>query len=474
MEKKKLDSIADINTDFPQWYTDVVVKSGLVSYSGVKGCMYIPPYGTALWENMKVNLDARFKKLGVENVTMPLLIPESLFQKEKDHIKGFAPEVAWVTHGGEEKLAERLLIRPTSEVLFCDYFASHIHSYRDLPKKFNQWANIVRWEKNTRPFLRTTEFFWQEGHTLHETKNEAMKMTLAIHKLYCDFAREVLAIPMLAGKKTESEKFAGAVDTFTIEAMMHDGKALQAGTSHFLGNGFSKAFGIKYQSRAGKEQYPFYTSWGASTRLIGGIVMAHGDENGLILPPHVAPIQVIIVPIQTQKEGVLKAAKKFKKSIERVVRTHMDETENSPGWKFAEWEMRGVPIRIEYGPRDIENQTCVVVLRNTREKISVNIADLKKELPKLLQRVHDGMYERALNRLNEMTYDAKNMNEITTLANTKPGFIRAPWCSAEGCEDKLKSEFGITSRCIINDTNETKCAICGEQSKYIVVWARAY
>ena len=472
----KLESITPRSTDFAQWYTDVVTKAGLAGYSSVKGCMYMPPYGTGLWENLRAELDKRLKETGHENVTMPLLIPESMLQREKDHIKGFAPEVAWVTHGGDEKLAERLCIRPTSEVLFCDYFANTIKSWRDLPKLYNQWANIVRWEKNTRPFLRTTEFFWQEGHTMHETEAEARKETMMIFKLYADFAKDVLAIPVISGRKTESEKFAGAVETYSIEAMMHDGKALQAGTSHYLGTGFTKAFGIKYQGRDGREAHPHYTSWGVTTRLIGAVVMVHGDDKGLVLPPRIAPIQVMIVPVQQQKEGVLVAAEELLATVKQVVRAKMDTTDNTPGWKFSEWEMKGVPIRIEYGPRDIQNKTCVVVRRDTGEKIITPLVDLSKELPKLLQSIHDNMYNTALNKMNQMIYSATTLEEMLEIANNKPGFIKAPWCGCESGEALLKEKAGVTSRCIDEsiDTSKMKCAISGKPAKYMVYWGKAY
>jgi len=474
---KQLESITPRDTDFARWYTDVVTKSGLTSYSNVKGCMIMPPYGNELWENMRDELGRRIKKTGAKNVTLPLLIPESMFQSEKDHVEGFAPEFLMVTHSGEEKLAERLVLRPTSEVLFCDYFKNNIHSYRDLPMKLNQWANIFRAEKNTRPFLRTTEFFWQEGHTMHETESEAREMTMQIHKLYNDYLVDTLALPFVEGKKTESEKFAGAVETWTREVMMYDGVALQTGTSHYLGDGFSKAFDITFQNKDKGLSHPHYTSWGITTRMIGAIVMTHGDDRGLILPPKVAPIQAVVVPIMMHKAGVLDAAKELEKSISKTLRTHIDTTDNTPGWKYSEWEMRGVPIRIEYGPRDIENKTCVVVRRDTGEKITIAVDALKDGLPHILEAIHENMYDRALKRQKKMTHKASTLEEIGEIARSKPGFIQAPWCGCEKSERMLKETISLTSRCILEEYPEDtklKCAISGKQAKYLVVWAKAY
>jgi len=397
-----------------------------------------------------------------------------MLQREKDHIAGFAPEVAWVTHGGSEKLAERLCIRPTSEVLFCDYFRDNVHSYRDLPKLYNQWANIVRWEKSTRPFLRTTEFFWQEGHTLHETEAEARAEVLNIlNNVYADFAENELAMPVIKGQKTESEKFAGAVDTYCIEAMMADGKALQAGTSHYLGTGFTRAFDISFTGRDGREANPHYTSWGVSTRLIGGIIMVHGDDRGMVMPPRVAPTQVVIVPIQMNKTGVLDAANGLAASLKKIARTHIDVTDNTPGWKYSEWEMKGVPLRIEIGPRDIENGTVVVVRRDNGEKAVVKQSDLGTEIPKMLDAVHNGLYERAKNRMESMIFPVKTYKEMLDIAENKPGFIRAEWCGAGACEDKLKKDSGVTSRAII-DGGTDKCAICGAKAKHLVIWGKSY
>jgi len=470
--------ITDMNVDFAKWYTDVVRKSGLADYSPIKGCMYIGPYGTALWENIRNELDSRFKALGHENVMLPLLISESMLQKEKDHIAGFAPEVAWVTHGGEEKLTERLCIRPTSEVLFCDFFQKQIQSWRDLPLKYNQWCNIVRWEKATRPFLRTTEFFWQEGHTLHETEEEARAHTIRMWENYADFAKNVLAMPVAVGRKTNLEKFAGAVETYTIEPLMHDGQALQAGTSHYLGTGFAKAYGITFADRSGKIAHPHQTSWGVSTRLIGGIIMSHGDNNGLVLPPRIAPVQVVVIPVQMQKDGVLKATEKLAKSIEKIARVKVDKGDQTPGWKFSEWEMKGVPLRIEYGPRDIENKTCVIARRDTGEKQTLLVADLKKQISLILDQIQNGIYEKALKRNEGMLHEAKTFDEMKELAKTKKGFIKAPWCGSDACEQRIKKEIGLTSRCIPSETFGQKIEVnsicCSSAAKHIVLWGRAY
>ncbi len=394
--KKMVEAITSMDVDFAQWYTDVVKKAELADYAGVRGCMIVRPYGTALWENIRDDLDARFKALGHENIMMPLFIPESLLQKEKDHVEGFAPEVAWVTHGGEEELAERLCVRPTSETVFCDHYANIIHSYRDLPKLYNQWCSVVRWEKTTRPFLRTMEFYWQEGHTMHETAQEAMAETERMLNVYADFCAESLAIPVIKGRKTDKEKFAGAEATYTIEAMMHDGKALQSGTSHYFGDGFARAFNIQFTDRENKLQYPHQTSWGMSTRIIGAIIMTPGDDNGLVLPPAVAPVQVVILPIAQHKPGVLEKAAELKERLSKFVRVKMDDSDNSPGWKFAEYEMKGVPLRLEIGPKDIENGQCVLVRRDNREKTFVPLDELEARIPALLRGVHDGLYRKAL------------------------------------------------------------------------------
>ena len=474
--KKMVEAITSMDVDFAQWYTDVVKKAELVDYAGVRGCMIVRPYGTALWENIRGDLDARFKALGHENVMMPLFIPESLLQKEKDHVEGFAPEVAWVTHGGEEELTERLCVRPTSETLFCDHYANIIHSWRDLPKLYNQWCSVVRWEKTTRPFLRTMEFYWQEGHTMHETAEEAMAETERMLGVYADFCEESLAIPVIKGRKTDKEKFAGAEATYTIEAMMHDGKALQSGTSHYFGDGFSRAFGIQFTDRNNTLQYPHQTSWGMSTRIIGAIIMAHGDDNGLVLPPAVAPVQVVILPIAQHKPGVLDKAEELCARLSKTVRVKLDASDNSAGWKFAEYEMKGVPLRLEIGPKDIENNQCVLVRRDNREKTFVSLDELEAAIPALLQSVHDGLYQKALARRESMTYTAASFEELQDIAQSRPGLIKAMWCGDEACELRLKEEAGVTSRCMpfeqesLGDT----CVCCGKPAKHMVVWGKAY
>ena len=474
--KKMVEAITSMDEDFAQWYTDVVKKAELASYSGVRGCMIVRPYATALWENIRNDLDARFKALGHENIMMPLFIPESLLQREKDHVEGFAPEVAWVTHGGEEELTERLCVRPTSETVFCDHYAEIIHSYRDLPKLYNQWCSVVRWEKTTRPFLRTMEFYWQEGHTMHETAEDAMEETERMLNVYADFCEQSLAIPVVKGRKTDKEKFAGAEATYTIEAIMHDGKALQSGTSHYFGDGFAKAFGIQFTDRENKLQYPHQTSWGMSTRIIGAIIMTHGDDNGLVLPPAVAPIQLVILPIAQHKPGVLEKAEELRQRLQKVARVKVDDSDNSAGWKFAEYEMKGVPLRLEIGPRDIEQNQCVLVRRDNREKTVVSLDNLEEAVPALLKAVHDGLYQKALERRESMTYTAHDLAEMKDIADNKPGLIKAMWCGDLECEMKLKEEVGVTSRCMpfeqehIGDT----CVCCGKPAKTMVYWGKAY
>lgn len=475
-QKKLVKEITSMDVDFAKWYTDVVKKAELVDYASSKGCMIIRPYGYAIWEFIQKDLDARFKALGHENVMMPLFIPESLLQKEKDHVEGFAPEVAWVTHGGEEKLAERLCVRPTSETLFCDHYANIIQSYRDLPKLYNQWCSVVRWEKTTRPFLRTTEFLWQEGHTMHETAEEACEETERMLNVYADFCRESLAISVVKGQKTEKEKFAGAEATYTIEAMMHDGKALQSGTSHYFGDGFSRAFGIQFLDRQNKLQYPHQTSWGMSTRIIGAIIMTHGDDNGLVLPPAVAPIQLVIVPIASHKPGVTEKAAELQKRLASVCRVKIDLSDQSPGWKFAEYEMKGVPLRLEIGPRDLENNCCVIARRDNGEKTTVSLESIEDEIPKLLKAVHDGLLEKAEKRRAAMTFDAHNMQEMCEIAENRPGLVRAMWCGDLKCEEAVKEQAGLTSRCIpfeqekLSDT----CVCCGKEAKHMVYWGKQY
>ena len=476
-QKKMVEAITSMEEDFAQWYTDVVKKAELIDYSSVKGCMVFRPYGYAIWENIQKDMDARFKATGHENVYMPMLIPESLLQKEKDHVEGFAPEVAWVTQGGQEKLNERLCIRPTSEVLFCEHYAKIINSYRDLPKLYNQWCSVMRWEKTTRPFLRNSEFLWQEGHTMHETAEEARAETMRMLNVYADFYKESLAIPVVKGQKTEKEKFAGAVATSTIEPMMHNGVALQGGTSHYFGDGFAKSFGITFTGRDNTLQHPHQTSWGVSTRMIGAIIMVHGDDSGLILPPKIAPIQVVIVPIAQHKEGVLDKAREVADSLKDMFRVKLDDSDNSPGWKFNQYEMKGVPLRLEIGPRDIEQGQCVLVRRDNGEKTVVKLTDLLTEIPKQLRAVHDGLYEKALNNLKEKTFTARNYDEFLDIAENHPGFIKAMWCGDAACEDKLKEVTGgVKSRCIpfeeehISDT----CVCCGKPAKHMVYWGRQY
>ena len=474
--KKAVEEITSMDEDFAKWYTDIVKKAELMDYSSVKGCMVIEPYGYAIWENMVDILDKKFKELGHQNVSMPMFIPESLLQKEKDHIEGFAPEVAWVTHGGTEKLPERLCVRPTSETLFCEHYAKIVHSWRDLPKLYNQWCSVVRWEKTTRPFLRSTEFQWQEGHTIHETPEEAMNETIQMLNVYYDFFKNVLAIPAIKGQKTESEKFAGAEATYTIEALMHDGKALQSATSHYFGDHFAKAFGIELQNRDNKPQNPFQTSWGCTTRMIGAIIMAHGDDRGLVLPPKVAPIQVIIVPIAMQKEGVLEKSYELKNKLSKICRVEMDDSDKSPGWKFSEYEMRGVPLRLEIGPKDIEKNQCVILRRDNLEKTFVSLDEPETKIPELLEKVHEGMYEKALARRNRMTHEAHDFEEFKNIAENEVGFIKAMWCGDEECEKASKEQTAFTSRCIKDEDGKIgdKCAICGKPAKHLVYWAKAY
>ena len=443
-EKKLVEAITSMEEDFAQWYTDVVKKAELIDYSSVRGCMILRPNGYAIWENIQKELDARFKATGVENVYMPMFIPESLLQKEKDHVEGFAPEVAWVTYGGGQELPERLCVRPTSETLFCDFYANIIQSYRDLPKLYNQWCSVVRWEKTTRPFLRTTEFLWQEGHTAHATAEEAEERTEQMLHLYADFCEEVLAIPMIRGKKTEKEKFAGAAATYTIEALMHDGKALQAGTSHNFGDGFARAFNIQYSDKDNKLKYVHQTSWGMTTRLIGAIIMVHGDNSGLVLPPLVAPTQVMIIPIAQHKEGVLEKAEELRGRL-KDFRVKVDDSDKSPGWKFSEQEMRGIPARIEIGPKDIEANQAILVRRDTGEKITVSLNELESKVKEILKNIQKEMLEKARKHLNSHIYVATNYEEFKDIVANKLGFIKAMWCGEEDCENKrgYNSDFTL-------------------------------
>ncbi|MCH5353656.1 MAG: proline--tRNA ligase [Acutalibacter sp.] len=476
-EKKKVEDITSMDEDFAQWYTDIVRKAELADYTSVKGAIVYAPYGYAIWENIQKDMDERFKKLGVQNVYMPMLIPESLLQKEKDHIEGFAPECAVVTQGGGEELSEKLYIRPTSEVLFCEHYQKIIHSYRDLPKLYNQWCSVMRWEKTTRPFLRGAEFLWQEGHTMHETAEEAEEFALKMLRVYEDVYRETLAIPPVVGKKTEKEKFAGAVSTYTLEPMMHNGVALQGGTTHYFGDGFSKAFDINFTGRDNGLHAPFQTSWGMSTRLIGAVIMVHGDDNGLVLPPKVAPIQVVIVPIAQHKPGVLEKAQELYDTLSKQFRVKLDDRDNSPGWKFAQYEMQGVPIRLEIGPKDLEQNQCVLVRRDTGEKQFTSLDGLSDTIEKTLVSLHNDMYQRAQENLASKTFIAHNYEEFLDIAKNKPGFIKAMWCGDSACEDKIKEDTGgVKSRCIPFEEEHISdvCACCGKPAKHMVYWGKQY
>lgn len=474
-EKKLVEAITSMDVDFAQWYTDVVKKAELCDYASVKGCMVIKPAGYAIWENIQHELDRRFKESGVENVSMPMFIPESLLQKEKDHVEGFAPEVAWVTHGGLEPLQERLCVRPTSETLFCDFYAKDIHSYRDLPRVYNQWCSVVRWEKTTRPFLRSREFLWQEGHTAHATAEEAEERTIQMLNVYADFCEEVLAIPVIRGQKTDKEKFAGAEATYTIEALMHDGKALQSGTSHNFGDGFAKAFEIQYAAKDNSLQYVHQTSWGMSTRIIGAIIMVHGDDNGLVLPPRIAPVQVMIVPVQMQKAGVLDKAYELRDRLSGF-KVKVDDSDKSPGWKFSESEMRGIPVRVEIGPRDIENNQAVLVRRDTHEKITVSLEELETKVGELLHTIQADMLERARAHMESHTWQAEDFDSFAKTIEEKPGFVKAMWCGDLACEEEIKEKTGATSRCMPfkQEQISDRCVCCGKPAKKMVYWGRAY
>ena len=475
--KKLVEAITSMEVDFAQWYTDVVKKAELIDYASVKGCMVIKPAGYALWENIQRELDAKFKATGVENVYMPMFIPESLLQKEKDHVEGFAPEVAWVTHGGMEPLQERLCVRPTSETLFCDFYKDDVQSYRDLPKCYNQWCSVVRWEKTTRPFLRSREFLWQEGHTVHATAEDAEARTIQMLNVYADFCEEYLAIPVIKGRKTDKEKFAGAEATYTIEALMHDGKALQSGTSHNFGDGFAKAFGIQYTDKDNTLKYCHQTSWGMSTRIIGGIIMVHGDDSGLVIPPRIAPTQVMVIPIQQKREGVLDKAFEMK---ERLVaagfKVKVDDSDKTPGFKFAEQEMRGIPVRIEIGPKDLEAGKCIIVRRDNREKTEVLLEELEAKTGEILERMQKEMLERARKHVEEHTYVAETYDEFCNIIENKPGFVKAMWCEELACEEKIKEDTTATSRCMpfIQEKIAGRCVCCGKPATKMVYWGKAY
>ncbi|MDF2596267.1 MAG: proS 2 [Clostridia bacterium] len=475
-KQKFVSEITDMDKDFAQWYTDVVKKAELVDYASVRGCMIIKPHGYAIWELIQKELDRRFKETGHVNVYMPMFIPESLLQREKDHVEGFAPEVAWVTHGGNEKLTERLCVRPTSETLFCDHYAKEIQSHRDLPKLYNQWCSVVRWEKTTRPFLRTLEFLWQEGHTAHATAEEAEEETVRMLNVYAEFCENVLAIPVIKGQKTEKEKFAGAKATYTIESLMHDGKALQSGTSHNFGDGFAKAFNIQYTDKNNQLQYVHQTSWGMTTRLIGALIMVHGDNSGLVVPPAAAPIQVMIIPVAQHKEGVLDKAFELKEKLSKQIRVKVDDSDKSPGWKFSEHEMKGVPIRLEIGPKDIEANQAVLARRDTGEKVIVSLDHIEEEVTKILETMQKEMLERARAHRNAHTYSAATMEVFAKTVEETPGFIKAMWCGDQACELKIKEETGATSRCMPFEQEQIAdtCVCCGKPAKKMVYWGKAY
>ena len=483
-KKKMVDDITSMDVDFAKWYTDIVKKAELCDYSSVKGCMIIRPYGYAIWENIQSILDAEFKKTGHQNVAMPLFIPESLLQKEKDHVEGFAPEVAWVTYGGSEKLEERLCVRPTSETLFCDHYKNIIKSYRDLPKLYNQWCSVVRWEKTTRPFLRTREFLWQEGHTMHETAQEAVAETEMILNLYADFCEQKLAMPVVRGKKTDSEKFSGAEATYTIEAMMHDGKSLQAGTSHYFGDHFAKAFEIEFQNRENKPQTPHQTSWGVSTRLMGALIMTHSDDNGLVLPPHLAPIQVVIVPIYKNAEMLAKIDEKVAGIVAKLksmgISVKYDNADNKrPGFKFADYEVKGVPVRLVMGGRDLENNTMEIMRRDTLEKETRSCEGIEEYVKDLLEDIQANVYKKALDYRNSRITSVDSYEEFKEKIE-EGGFILAHWDGTTETEEKIKEETKATIRCIPfdsfvpGDKEPGKCMVTGKPSACRVIFARSY
>ncbi|NLC72736.1 MAG: proline--tRNA ligase [Ruminococcaceae bacterium] len=477
-KEKMVEQITDMERDFAQWFTDICTKAELVDYSGVKGLFILRPYGYAIWENIMSALDKRFKETGHSNVSMPLLIPESLLQKEKDHVEGFAPECAWVTIGGSEELPEKLCIRPTSETLFCDHWSHIIQSWRDLPCLYNQWCSVLRWEKTTRPFLRGREFLWQEGHTIHQTAEEAEIETAQMLEIYAEICQDFLAMPVVKGEKTEKEKFAGAVNTYTVECMMHDKKALQSGTSHYFGDGFTKAFDISFSDKENKISYPHQTSWGMSTRVIGGLIMTHGDNNGLVLPPKIAPIQVIITPVAQHKPGVTEKAQEVLDALKAAgIKAKADFSDNSPGRKFAEWEMKGVPLRIELGPRDIESNSCIAARRDTAEKISLSLDDLASNVKKLLDDIQQSLFKAAKNNLDKHTFTAETPAQVKEIIEQHGGgFVKTMWCGDRACEDKMKEIAGVTSRCIPFEQEDlgALCPICNKPAKHMIVWGIAY
>lgn len=477
MNNKQNKEITSRNVDFAKWYTDVVRAAKLASYSNTKGCTVIEPNGYAIWEEMQKVLDRKFKETGHTNVYMPLLIPENLLKKESELVEGFAPEVAWVTMGGSKELEERLCIRPTSETLFSDYYASVVNSYRDLPKLYNQWCNVLRWEKETRPFLRSREFLWQEGHTIHETKEEAETETLQMLNIYNDFFHDYLAIPSIVGKKTEKEKFAGAEYTYTIEALMYNGVALQSGTSHYFGQKFSRAYDIKYTNRENKLDYPYQTSWGVSTRMMGALIMVHSDDYGLVLPPKIAPKKVAIIPITNDVEVISLANDYYDKLKEEGITAYIDNSEKSAGYKFAEAEVNGIPVRIEIGKRNLENNMVTLVRRDNREKMQVfTNTDMVSNVKELLEDIQRDMYDRALRRREEMTYTATDLEEFENIMNAHPGFVKAMWCKDVKCEEKIKEIRGTKSRCIPfgDEKVSDKCVVCGKEAKDLVVWGIQY
>ncbi len=476
MAKKNVTAITDREQDFTQWYTDIVKKAELIDYSTVKGCVILRPNAYAIWENIQKVIDKQFKEYGLDNVYLPMFIPESLLMKEADHVEGFAPEVAKVTHAGNDKLEEPLCVRPTSEALFCEHFKSILQSHRDLPIRYNQWCSVVRWEKTTRPFLRTSEFLWQEGHTIHKTAKEAEQQTLDMLNLYADFFENYLAIPVLKGRKTDKEKFAGAEATYTIEALMHDCRSLQSGTSHYFGTGFAEAFDITYTNAENKVVHPYQTSFGVSTRMLGAIIMVHGDNNGIKIPPRIAPTQVVIVPIRMNNEGVLDKANEIKNKISEVATVKLDDTDKNPGWKFSENEMKGVPIRLEIGPKDIEENKCVLVRRDTLEKTFVSLDNINEEITNMLDSIHNDMLEQARQHKENNTHVATTFDEFKDVVDNKMGFVKTMWCKDLACEEKIKEDIGATSRCMpfeqekLSDT----CVCCGKPADTMVVWGKAY
>jgi len=475
MENKN-DAITTREQDFAQWYTDVCKKAELMDYSSVKGFIIYRPYGYAIWELIQKELDQKFKDVGVENVYMPMVIPASLFQREKDHVSGFAPETLIATKGGKNTLEDELIIRPTSEVLFCEHYAKIIKSYRDLPKRYNQWCSVVRWEKTTRPFLRGSEFLWQEGHTMYPTEEEARKDALRMLEIYDAMGRDLLAIPFVKGIKTDKEKFAGAKETYSIEALMPDGKALQSGTTHYFGDGFANAFGIQFQNKEGKLQAPFQTSWGVSTRLLGSIIMVHGDDNGLVLPPKVAPTQVVIIPIQMKNPDVLKKANEYYEALKAAgIRVKLDDSDKTPGWKYSEYEMKGVPLRLEVGPRDVANGVCVLAKRNDGTKTTVNEGDVVKTALNLMEVIHDEMHKKAFRYLLDHTTEAHSIEELGQILD-RGGYAKVMWCGERECEDKIKELYQATARCLPFDQNpfDDKCLVCGKKAEKVVFFARAY